>query len=315
PGAAAPAELSARPTGVRDLYTWQSRRVRLHHDGRAVTGVVLGYGDPLTPHNRHDREPMTAWRRSPAQEKKLRREVVYLPRTPDPTRAAWRGVDALVTGETPGAEQRGEAARVVRPRVLDWVARLAVRGPLPSDLLIRTRTVGLVYGTQQSVIDEVVDDAVPLPVVLLDDEHPQLGRAAVAALRRAEAAVTALGDLAGDLAEAAGSPTDGPRGTARDLAFGELGPHYLAWLTGLHHDHDPREREATWQRTAHRVLRDLGRGLVTGAGSAAREGRVVTTRAGTEVWLCADSAHLRFLHRLRRELPLPHPGSGGGATG
>ncbi|MEV6420627.1 type I-E CRISPR-associated protein Cse1/CasA [Streptomyces sp. NPDC051662] len=69
-----------RPSGVRDLYTWQSRRLRLHFDADDVHGVVLGYGDPLTPHNMHTDEPMTAWRRSPAQEKKRGEPLVYLPR-------------------------------------------------------------------------------------------------------------------------------------------------------------------------------------------------------------------------------------------
>jgi len=195
-------ELSRRPAGVRDLYTWQSRRVRLVFDDDGVHGVVLAYGDPLAAHNKHQREPMTGWRRSGFQEKKLGLAQVYLPREHDVSRSAWRGLGALVAGRVQGAEQRAEAAAIVRPRILDWVARLTVEGDLPADFLIRARLFGAIYGTKQSVIDEVIDDAVAMAVVLLHQRDSGLGQAAIDAVADAEAAVNVLGDLATDLARA-----------------------------------------------------------------------------------------------------------------
>ena len=46
PGPLKPVEAVYRPHGVRDLYTWQSRRVRLHFDADGVYGVLLAYGIP-----------------------------------------------------------------------------------------------------------------------------------------------------------------------------------------------------------------------------------------------------------------------------
>src|SRR5690606_14574668 len=152
-------------TGPRDLYTWQSRRVRLHHDAEGVHGVVLGYGDPLAARNMHGREPMTPWRRSPAQEKKLGQTPVYLPLEHDPARTAWRGIAALLADrleETGGSE----APARLRPRILEWVARLVTERHLDRGFLVRTRVVGVSYGTQQSVVDEVVDDRLIMPLVL-----------------------------------------------------------------------------------------------------------------------------------------------------
>lgn len=306
PAALPEAELAVRPLGVRDLYTWQSRRLRLHHDADGVHGVVLAYGDPLPSRNMHKREPMTAWRRSPAQEKKLRLGTVYLPREHDPARSAWRGLAALVTGVTPGAAQRQEAADAVRPRILDWVARLAVEGHLPKDYLIRARLVSAVYGTQQSVIDEIVDDGVTMRVVLLHGADQILGQTAVDAVGHSDTAVRALGDLAADLADASAADPEAPRATARERGYGELDGPFRDWLAALAPGDDPAERDTVWQRQAHRILREVGAGLIADAGDAAWQGRLLDTKAG-RVWLNSSRADLRFRRALNAALPLAHP--------
>jgi len=306
PTTAAPAddeELAQRPYGLCDLYTWQSRRIRLHYDADGVYGVLLAYGDPLAPHNKHNHEPMTAWRRSPAQEKKLKKPQVYLPRKHDPTRSAWRGLGALVAGEASGAEQRGEAAAIVRPRILDWVARLVNEGFLPEDYFIRTRLIGVSYGTQQAVIDEIVDDHVAMAVVLLHERDSGLGRTAIKAVEDAEKAVTVLGGLAADLAKAAGADPETPRAAARDRGFGMLDGPFRTWLATLAPGTDATERRRAWQQKAHRIISDLGRQLVAEAGEAAWNGRVIKGK-NTDVWLNASRADLKFRAELKKELPM-----------
>ena len=295
--------LTGRPAGPRDLYTWQSRRIRLHFDTDGVHGVVLAYGDPLAAGNKHRHEPMTAWRRSPAQEKKTGLAQVYLPRGHDPSRSAWRGLGALVAGRVHGAEQRGEAAAIVRPRVLDWAARLTVEADLPADFLIRARLIGAVYGTQQSVIDEVVDDAMTMPLVLLHKDDNRLGQSAIDAVNDAEAAVTALGDLAADLATASGTEPDPPKDAARALGFATLDGPFRAWLAKLRPGDDPRERRAHWQHQAHRTVQRLADQLIRDAGDAAWEGRVIETRTGQKLWLTSGRAAATFRTRLRKALP------------
>ncbi|WP_439675803.1 type I-E CRISPR-associated protein Cse1/CasA [Embleya sp. MST-111070] len=306
PAATDAAQLASRPDGVRDLYTWQSRRVRLHHDARGVHGVVLAYGDPLAAHNMHVSEPMTGWRRSPAQEKKLGRPLIYLPREHDPTRAAWRGLASLLPAGREGGTggQRRDAASVISPRVLNWVARLSTEGLLPDELLIRARIVGAVYGTQQSVIDEIVDDGVMMSVLLLHENDLRLGRAAVEAVADADAAVMALGDLATELARATGTEPDPRRATARDLGFGALDRPFRQWLHHLGSRDDPIARRHAWQRQAHRIIADLGDELVAVAGDAAWEGRMVDAKGGPQ-WLTASLAHLRFRTRLNKALNHP----------
>ncbi|WP_327682632.1 type I-E CRISPR-associated protein Cse1/CasA [Kitasatospora sp. NBC_00458] len=303
PGAADP---SARPSGPRDLYTWQSRRIRLHHDGSAVHGVVLSYGDPLPGHDLRFSEPLSGWRRSRPQEKKLGRSPVYLPRQHLPERAAWRGLPALLQARRRrGEDQHGEAPDALRPLVLDWVARLANEGMLPPGHLIRARTIGAVYGTQQSVVDELVDDGVALAVVLLHEEDPRYGQRAVSAVEAAERAVQALGHLAADLAAAAGSEADAPRTAAAERGYAALDGPFRLWLRDLGRHTDPARALDAWHRQARRLVAALGADLVDTAPWAAREGRVVAGRGGGRVWLNDARAHGHFLAALAKALPSP----------
>ncbi|MDX2820460.1 type I-E CRISPR-associated protein Cse1/CasA [Streptomyces ipomoeae] len=291
------------PSGVRDLYTWQTRRMRLHFDEDGVHGVVLGYGDPLTAHNLHTREPMTAWRRSKAQEKKRGEALVYLPREHDPSRAVWRGLSSLIT-ERQVAGQGAEAASELRPGILEWVARLVTEGELPRGFLIRTRVVGAVYGTQQSVIDEIVDDHLAMAVLLLHRQNREYAQQALDAVGDAEHAVTALGDLATDLARAAGAETDGPRTRARARGFDALDEPYRIWLRTLAEAADPDEQRTLWRRQAHRIISRLGDRLLAEAGDAAWEGRIVATAKGA-VWLNSAYADKWFRQRLGHALGFP----------
>ncbi|RNL87634.1 type I-E CRISPR-associated protein Cse1/CasA [Halostreptopolyspora alba] len=304
PGAAplAGAEAVLRPHGLRDLYTWQSRRLRLHHDSDGVHGVVLGYGDPLDARDAHTREPMTAWRRSQTQERKLKRSPVYMPRTHDPGRMAWRGLSALVRSAPESSGQRHEAAENITPPIMDWVARLTNEGHLDRDYRIRPRTIGAVYGTQQSVIDEVVDDRFMMAVVVLHQHTPEFARTALDAVRKADSAVTVLGQLAADLALASGTEPAPARDTARDRGFGALDGEFRAWLADLAPGTDPDTHHTRWQDTAWRCVREIGDELVRHAGESAWTGRIVTASGG-EQWLSAAHAERRFYRTLATRLP------------
>ncbi|WP_221354710.1 type I-E CRISPR-associated protein Cse1/CasA [Streptomyces beigongshangae] len=288
------------PTGVRDLYTWQTRRLRLHFDATGVHGVVLGYGDPLSARNRQHREPMTAWRRSQAQEKKLRTSPVYLPREHVPERSAWRGIASLVASQ-PVASSSAEAPAFRQPAVLEWVARLVTEGELERGFFIRARLIGAKYGTQQSVIDEIVDDQVSMAVVLLHQHDRRYAEQAIAAVGDADLAVNALGDLATNLARAAGTETEGPRATARDLAYGLLESPYRSWLAHLAEADDPYPRRTQWQRQVYTLIDALGERLMAQAGDGAWQGRVVAVKKGAE-WLNSALAGKWFRSALRKGL-------------
>ncbi|MEV8442118.1 type I-E CRISPR-associated protein Cse1/CasA [Actinosynnema sp. NPDC051121] len=297
-----PAEdvLTGRPSGPVDLYTWQSRRVRLVARADRVTGVLICNGDRITPQNKHDFEPHTGWRRSKAQEKKLREGTVYMPREHDPERAVWRGLQSMLPGAV--AAQSDEAAPFLAPRVLEWIAE--VEQIVGSDFPVRLHTIGMTYGSQSATTTDILDDMLSLRVVLLRRENAELAHTAVTGVGAADEAARAVGKLAANLAAAAGAgkeERDGPRTRAVELAYAELDVAFRTWLRGLRADTVPSQAATAWHRTAHRIVRAVGADLLARAPMEAWSGRVVdkrlVTSAHADRWFRAD---------LRTALPLAH---------
>ncbi|MFG2143995.1 type I-E CRISPR-associated protein Cse1/CasA [Streptomyces sp. NPDC048696] len=311
------------PLGLRDLYTWQSRRVRLHAEGGAVTGVVLGYGDPLISTIPGALEPMSAWQRSEAQEKKQGRKPVYTPQRHNPDRQAWRGLAALLParGQPGEAGRPGDPPQRLRSTIATWFSKVITESDIDVGSLIRLRLVGAMYGTQQSVVDEIVDDSVVLPVVALHEENPVYGGAAQDAAGDAESAVAALGQLAGNLARATGTDPGSHVTTARDLGFGTLDGPYRAWLRALASHPDPVVARQEWQEVVRRHVRRLGRQLVVSASPTAHEGRMADVPGLGVRLVDAGRAELWFLGRLNQVLGKPgapsgspDPGEGNGGS-
>ncbi|MFE9906387.1 type I-E CRISPR-associated protein Cse1/CasA [Streptomyces achromogenes] len=295
----------ADPMGLRDLYTWQSRRIRLCAAGGAVTGVVLGYGDPLLPPAPWLLEPMTGWRRSPAQEKKQGRTPVYTPSRHAPDRSAWRGLSALLPARTQIEEtgDRGEPPKQLRSGVTRWYSHVITDSEIDPGKLIRLRLTGVVYGTQQSVIDEIVDDSVVLPVVTLHETNPVYGAAALDAVSEAEDAVKALGHLAGNLARAAGSDhPEAAAASARDLGYGALDGPYRAWLRDLARQPDLQAARHAWRETVRRHMLRLARQQVRSAGPAADDGRVIDLPGRDAILMDTGRTELWFRTRLQQVL-------------
>jgi CRISPR system Cascade subunit CasA len=260
------------PTGPVDVLTWQSRRIRLIHDGAAVTDVLISNGDPLSPQNRHPVELATGWRRSEPQEKKLKQSPVYMPRTHQPGRSFWRGLAAILPDTTRSSSGR-DAAPSLTPQLLSWLASLRVDGVLEARFPLRLRAIGVEYGSQNSVINEIVDDVVLLPVDVLTND--KLRTHVTDAVADADAAVAALVNLAGNLVAAAGGDSDGARSNAREEGFFALDAPYRAWVGALTELPDLVDHRAEWQRTVRKIITAAARQLMDDSGTPAWVGREV----------------------------------------
>lgn len=289
------------PTGPVDLYTWQSRRIRLIPDGQGrVRDALVCNGEALTPQNKQGREPHTAWRRSPAQEKKLGRPLVYMPREHDPDRAIWRGLQSLLPGTS--SRQRAEGAPSLAPGIMEWLSHLALDELIDNERTVQVRTIGMIYGAQSSVTEDVIDDSLALRAILARQDAEWLAQIAVACVEAADHAATALGNLAGDLAAAAGGDGTGPRSRAKEIAYAQLDRPYRDWLRGLGSDSDATAVQGHWHTTAWRIIQAAGRGLLANASPACWEGRVVRGRV-----LTAAHAADRFASALYEALPYGRP--------
>ena len=277
----AAADDDAVATGPAALYTWQSRRIRLHHDGSRVTGVVVANGDKLTPQNQHPHEPMTPWRRSKPQERALKLPLVYMPQEHDPTRSLWRGIANFLPSSIPAA-QGTDAAAKLPPLTSRWQHVLYDRGLLTRDQLIRIHAIGLQYGSQSSVTTDQVDDTLSLHLAVFAASDPIFNARLDEAAKLADDGVIALRNLAGNIAAAEGRDQDGPRRRAAEQAYAALDDAYRRWAAEITIDTDLDEAIAHWKTSTKALLRRIGNGIIERSSAKAwrggeRGGRLVNT--------------------------------------
>lgn len=289
------------PTGQADMFTWQSRRVRLVERNGAVVGVVLTNGDKLDAYNKFKVEPMTAWRRSPNQEKKLGRSPLYLPKTHRSDEALWRGLRSVFTVASAG----NEPADAIAPRVVSWAGYLIDRGGGQITRLMNNvamHGVGIEYGTQSSVVNELIDDKLELSPFLFSRAGSKLASLAIDCVSDTDNAIKAFGDLAVNLAISAGcdqQDVGGVRETAKAKAYFEIDSLFRGWLAGLGPGSDPQTVRSQWRRQVRELLRHMGEALVRDAGPQA----VVGASRGKQ-WVTAARAQSWFNTALRKQLPL-----------
>lgn len=299
----AAARTEESPRGAVDLLTWQSRRIRLVSDGSRVTGCVLGNGDRISPHNLHRLEALSAWRFSRPQTQKNKGIPVYMPRLHQPDRALWRGISGL-TVQRSGRAAAGGPPEGFPPPVLEWLVQLQEEEFLPRTQRIAPRAIGVEYGTQSAVVAEVIDDRLLMPLAALDaDGRPEISARARAAVEAADRAVRELGQLAGNLALAAGGDAEGPRARAREEGYAALDLPFRAWLSELGVDpgHDPETQLDEWKQRVRGIVTRLARARVAAAGSAAWQGRMVRGFA-SERRITTSIAEAWFDRGLRRAL-------------
>lgn len=289
------------PTGPVDLYTWQSRRIRLAVTGELVTGVLIANGEKLTPQNKQSLEPHTAWRRSEAQEKKPGvTGMVYMPREHDPDRAMWRGLQSLLPGLS--SRQKAAGGPAISPAVLEWLGHLSNSRAVEASQPVQVRAVGMVYGSNSSVVADIVHDTLALPALLAERGAEVLAGVAHSCVRAAEGATRAAGILAEGLAAAAGGDGAGPRDRTIEGVHARLDPQFRSWLLTLGPQVDVTERQEAWHSEVSKLVQGVARDLLREIPPACWEGRVVRGAV-----LTAAHAEARFWKSLRTALPFAFP--------
>ncbi|GAA4978910.1 hypothetical protein GCM10023205_54080 [Yinghuangia aomiensis] len=293
--------------GVLDLWTWQSRRIRLFPedtpDGPRVTRVIVAAGDRLR--ELPDTEPHTAWTLPATGKAKPGAAPVLLrPRRHQPGRATWRGLDALLAvrrHEAPATTHKDGFATSV---LLDQLR--GVLDHLPPDYPLQIDLTGVFYGNQSAVVDDIFHDATPLPLQALPQDS--LIRATILmATEQAEQLARAVNTLSADLRRAAGAePIPWDKGQRPgELVLHRLDPLVRRMLTGLRDagdDEDLIQRGClAWEQLAWRHTRQIADRVITTAVPSAFTGRTVEQN-GREVVFRLGSAAANFRRRMREIL-------------
>ena len=233
-------------SGLLDLLTWQSRRMRLIVESgddspTVVTQVVLSAGDRLDGVPEY--EMHTAWR----QEAKPRAgQAARRPLRHRSGREAWRGLEALL--ETRQSAEDSDSTSLL----IQQMASLQAEGMLAQDYPLQILAVGVAYGTQFSVVEDVAVDRLPLPVAALAADSPSRGFLLDVAAQ-ADKLSKAADYLGNDLRRALGGdnlPWDkGQR--LGDALIHRLTPLVRRLLAGLQRRPDlVEEAEIAWRQAA-----------------------------------------------------------------
>lgn len=295
------------PSGRTDIFTWQSRRVRLVAQHEMVTGLVLTNGDRLEAKNMQKLEPMTAWKRNAKQEKKLKQAPIYLPVGHKSSKALWRGLSSIFSINN----EEQDWSEVFEPGVLSWIEFLTSANggrKLSKRKLLRVHGVGFEYGTQNSIITDVIDDAILFSSFLLSSDGQTLMTLACNCVDETDQAIKALGKLSANLSIAAGgdqSDTEGLITKIKTEAYFELDALFRHWLAGLDVASNQSTAREQWHRQARTALASIARRCVTEAGSGAIKGALKKgqhNKNGT--WITAAKAEAWFSGELKKALPL-----------
>ncbi|WP_416445183.1 type I-E CRISPR-associated protein Cse1/CasA [Leucobacter sp. HNU] len=288
------------PTGPVDLLTWQSRRIRLVVESGSVVGCVLGNGDRIGPQNQWTSEFHSAWRYSKPQTDKLKAGPVYMPRAHQLGRAFWRGISGLVVRST-ASGSAGEPAPAFPPQVLTWHADLMLNGILPKETRIAPRAFGVEYGSNQSVVTDIIDDRISAPLAALIEAGGELSGTVERGVEAADVAVRELVRLAGDLAFAAGGDPEGPRARAAEDGYSALDWPFRMWLNGLQPDADAEPQLDNWKAQAETMVLELAAERVRAANAVAWQGRAMQVN-GRQVPVNTCTVEQKFLAELRKNL-------------
>ncbi len=299
-----PARTPARePLGPVDCYTWQTRRVLLHGDDDGVTGLFLGNGDRATPQNRFLVEPMTAWRYSEPQSRKLKAPV-YMPCKLPTDRAFWRGLSTLVAQLSPKTTVKGagEVTKYRSPGVVSFYQDLMYHEIVPASGLIPLHAVGIEYGSSESTVAELVDDVLSLPAGLLDPENRRLLAVVRGAMEETEKVADALWGLARDLDRARGGSPDTGKDAGRRAAaafYQVIDEHFPRWLASLDQE-DPDRAHARWCERLRSEALEQQEALASAVPDTAFAGRGEGKNRKD-----VGRALLFFRHALNKTVPAP----------
>ncbi|MER7195454.1 type I-E CRISPR-associated protein Cse1/CasA [Streptomyces flaveolus] len=311
------------PEGLLELWTWQSRRIRLFpeatEEGVRVTRVLVAAGDrmPHTP----ETEPHTMWRVEPTGGRNTGscKGGTVPPRRPlrlQPGKVAWRGLDALLSLERQAREAGEKTSGFATSKLLDQAGALAP--DLGEAYPLRVELSGIAYGNQSAVIEDVLFDALPLPLAALEADS-DVRSALLEVSEQAEQLAMAVNHLSADLRRALGTePIPWDKGQRPgELVLHALDPLVRRLLAGVRGVEDLERIEAgqlaweqlAWRRTweiADRLLQAVPVGAFVGRSISQGEGKPERTYRVS----LAEASFLRrraeILHRASAA-PKNHP--------
>lgn len=271
-------------SGMCEILTWQSRRVRLFREGDRITSVLVANGDKWFDRNVYA-DPLTGYRYSKNQSSKTHK--VWMPQAHSAERTLWRGADALLICSKSEKEEN-KPAPVLK--------QIASGYYFPADATVNIQLVGVIYGNQSAVIEGVVDESITLELRLLTQQGIRMSSTVRKNIQSTMDAAIALGQYAGNLLRAAGREYEF-RAPVTEGILHRMEEEFRNWVSHLHAGDSSSEKETQWQKTVNRILIEEADRLAVSAGPKAAVGTIY----GEQLYTTANALN-QFKRRLRYKL-------------
>lgn len=249
-------------TGMCEILTWQSRRVRLFPENGRVTGVLVSNGDKWLDRNTYA-DPLTAYRFSKNQSTQT--HYVWMPQTHSAERTLWRGADALLTRLSSSQEKQNKPSTIIR--------QISSGKYFSPDTKTKIQLIGMVYGTQSSIVEETIDESMTLELSILTEQGAEISTMVRDNIQLTMDAAIALGQYVGNLLRAAGKEYEF-RPTVTESILHRMEDEFRSWLADLSVSDDVSMQAAAWQSKVRRILEDEADQLAVSAGPKAAIGTI-----------------------------------------
>ena len=212
---------------------------------------------------------MSSWRRSSAQEKKLRLSSVFMPVVHKKDVAFWKSLPSLIP--------QLNVSDTIPPAIIAFYQELMRRRLVPRVGIIPVHAVGISYDPpdKKTNVVELIDDVLSLPTGLLDPENTRLLAVVHDAVEETEHAASALRNLAGNLDRARGGSPD-TASAAREHAsaafYQVIDERFPRWLASLD-EADPVRAREQWRRLLRSEAWEQQEALASAAPDTAFAGR------------------------------------------
>ena len=278
----------APAAGMCEILTWQSRRVRLFPENGRVTGVLVSNGDKWLDRNTYT-DPLTAYRFSKNQSTQT--HYIWMPQTHSAERTLWRGADALLT-RLSSQEKQNKPATVIR--------QISSGKYFSPDTKTKIQLVGMVYGTQSSIVEETIDESVTLELGILTEQGAEISAMVRDNIQLTMDAAIALGQYTGNLLRAAGKEYEF-RPSVTESILHRMEDEFRSWLADLSVSDDVSAQAAKWQSKVRRIVENEADQLAVSAGPKAAIGTIYD-----EQLYNTAKARRQFGGRLYKLLPLAY---------
>lgn len=300
------------PTGRANLYTWQTRWIRLIPGGGYVADAVVGSGDVLaeSPMDLYSFEDMTSWER--VKGSMSAPLPVLKPKLHDMNKSLWRGLDSLF--DKLNDINRGKPNL---PGIVQWLDCL---DGVESDRLFGLHAIGLKYDeSMQSSIVDSMDDRLELSSDFFGRDGERLVSLVCGCIDKTESSIKQLRWLGANLYLSSGGCAGKDKNGKRVVlpasvyllerqAYSDLDEKFRRWLIGLNRTSDAAVERRNWYVQVRGVLEAIKSAAVNDAGPTAVIGSLVTKSRyegiKDDYWMTTAKAELVFNGKINALLPL-----------